>query len=124
MTMAFQSKQNEGDLSYPQSATVRNREVEEHEKDQNLTTEPSLHPVKSYSLQQVQSAGIPPVPEAEFKPTIRLVLAFGTLAVITLMVALDGTSLSVALPVGSSPTHPATCLSRWLIYMFRSWHAP
>lgn len=99
MTMAFQSKQNEGDLSYPQSATVRNREVEEHEKDQNLTTEPSLHPVKSYSLQQVQSAGIPPVPEAEFKPTIRLVLAFGTLAVITLMVALDGTSLSVALPI-------------------------
>lgn len=97
--MAFQSKQNEGDLSYPQSATVRNREVEEHEKDQNLTTEPSLHPVKSYSLQQVQSAGIPPVPEAEFKPTIRLVLAFGTLAVITLMVALDGTSLSVALPI-------------------------
>lgn len=99
MTMAFQSKQNEGDLSYPQSATVRNREVEEHEKDQNLTTEPSLHPVKSYSLQQVQSVGIPPVPEAEFKPTIRLVLTFGTLAVITLMVALDGTSLSVALPI-------------------------
>lgn len=35
----------------------------------------------------------------EFKPTTRLYVAFLTLAVITLMVALDGTSLSVALPV-------------------------
>lgn len=38
-------------------------------------------------------------PQAEFKPTLMLYLAFGTLAVITMMVALDGTSLSVALPV-------------------------
>ena len=35
----------------------------------------------------------------EFKPSKRLYVAFLTLAVITLMVALDGTSLSVALPV-------------------------
>lgn len=35
----------------------------------------------------------------EFKPSARIYLAFLTLAVITLMVALDGTSLSVALPV-------------------------
>lgn len=88
----------------PESAMVSNREFEEHGRDQNLSTEPSLNEVKSaYSLQQVRSAGIPPVPEAEFKATTRLYLAFGTLAVITLMVALDGTSLSVALPVGSLP---------------------
>ena len=37
----------------------------------------------------------------EFKPSARVWLAFLTLAVITLMVALDGTSISVALPVGS-----------------------
>ncbi len=37
----------------------------------------------------------------EFKPSARVYLAFLTLAVITLMVALDGTSLSVALPVSS-----------------------
>lgn len=37
--------------------------------------------------------------QPEFKPTLRFYLAFVTLAVITLMVALDGTSLSVALPV-------------------------
>ena len=37
--------------------------------------------------------------QPEFKPTPRFYLAFGTLAVITMMVALDGTSLSVALPV-------------------------
>ena len=43
----------------------------------------------------------------EFKPSARLYLAFLTLAVITLMVALDGTSLSVALPVCSEsfPKH-------------------
>jgi hypothetical protein len=41
-----------------------------------------------------------PEPEpVEWKPSKRLYVAFLTLAVITLMVALDGTSLSVALPV-------------------------
>ena len=44
----------------------------------------------------------------EFKPSARLYLAFLTLAVITLMVALDGTSLSVALPVNLDLT-PALC---------------
>ena len=38
-------------------------------------------------------------PPADFKPSLRLYLAFLTLAVITMAVALDGTSLSVALPV-------------------------
>lgn len=38
----------------------------------------------------------------EFKPSTRLYLAFLTLAVITMAVALDGTSLSVALPVSIS----------------------
>lgn len=40
----------------------------------------------------------------DWKPSKRLYVAFLTLAVITLMVALDGTSLSVALPVRSSNT--------------------
>ena len=35
----------------------------------------------------------------EWKPSSKLYVAFLTLCVITLMVALDGTSLSVALPV-------------------------
>ncbi|KAK3177197.1 hypothetical protein OEA41_008526 [Lepraria neglecta] len=52
------------------------------------STPPSLH--------QVQSAG---VPLDTFKVTPRLLVAFVTLSVITLMVALDGTSLSVALPI-------------------------
>ncbi|CAF9931189.1 MAG: hypothetical protein HETSPECPRED_007822 [Heterodermia speciosa] len=38
-------------------------------------------------------------PPADFKPSLRLYLAFLTLAVITMAVALDGTSLSVALPI-------------------------
>ncbi|KAL6715950.1 hypothetical protein ACLMJK_006912 [Lecanora helva] len=48
------------------------------------------------SLRQIQSIG---VPEDDFKPSKKLYIAFTTLAVITLMVALDGTSLSVALPI-------------------------
>ena len=48
------------------------------------------------SLKDVRSLG---APDVEFKPSRRLYVAFATLAVITLMVALDGTSLSVALPV-------------------------
>ena len=108
MAVTLEIKQNEGDLSFPQSAMVVNRELEEHENVQNLEEEPSIHQVNSAgTLQQVKSAGIPPVSEAEFNPTTRLYLAFGTLAVITLMVALDGTSLSVALPVGSLPIHPS-----------------
>ncbi|KAL8687737.1 MAG: hypothetical protein Q9218_006178 [Villophora microphyllina] len=47
------------------------------------------------NLSGVQEEG----PETEWKPSVRLYLAFSTLAVITMMVALDGTSLSVALPV-------------------------
>ena len=39
------------------------------------------------------------IPVEEWKPSSRLYVAFLTLCVITLMVALDGTSLSVALPV-------------------------
>lgn len=105
--MTLGCKKNGGGPSLPRSATVVNKEVV---GNGNTTTEPSLHQVKpSYSLQQVKSAGILPVPEAEFKPTTRLFLVFGTLAVITLMVALDGTSLSVALPVASCPQIPATC---------------
>ncbi|KAL8912871.1 MAG: hypothetical protein Q9172_007411 [Xanthocarpia lactea] len=45
-------------------------------------------------------AGAPgSVPDILWKPSRRLYLAFLTLAVITMMVALDGTSLSVALPI-------------------------
>ena len=97
MHVASETEQVEESLSFPPLATMVNKEVEDQ------THEPPLHQVESaHSLQPVKSAGIPPVPEAEFKPTLRLYLAFGTLAVITLMVALDGTSLSVALPVGFS----------------------
>lgn len=45
-------------------------------------------------------AGVPgAVPDFLWKPSPRMYLVFLTLAVITMMVALDGTSLSVALPV-------------------------
>ena len=40
----------------------------------------------------------------EFKPTLRFKLAFVSLAILTLMVALDATSISVALPVCNQNT--------------------
>ncbi|KAL8846330.1 MAG: hypothetical protein Q9221_008570 [Calogaya cf. arnoldii] len=44
--------------------------------------------------------GVPgSIPDLLWKPSPRMYLAFMTLAVITMMVALDGTSLSVALPI-------------------------
>lgn len=52
--------------------------------------------------------------EFEFKPDHRLWLAFGTLATLTMMVALDGTSISVALPV--SKTLPHGCRRRRMLY--------
>jgi len=62
--------------------------------DDSALTQSSLHQAKSVGVSEV-----------EFQPSRRLYVAFATLSVITLMVALDGTSLSVALPV-SLPTKP------------------
>ena len=64
----------------PQVSIVR------RDENDNASISPSLH--------QVESADVP-----DFKPTRKLYIAFSTLSVITLMVAMDGTSLSVALPV-------------------------
>ena len=58
---------------------------------QRYDTSPSITPESVEKL-----------PPPEWKPSMRLYVAFLTLAVITLMVALDGTSLSVALPVSES----------------------
>jgi predicted MFS family arabinose efflux permease len=52
-------------------------------------------------------------PAAEFKPTARLYLAFGALAVLTLMVALDGTSISVALPIIARKLHGTAIEAFW-----------
>ena len=69
-------------------AASRVSTTNEQENQNGSSAAPSLH--------QVKSAG---VPLEGFKATPRLYVVFATLSVITLMVALDGTSLSVALPV-------------------------
>ncbi|KAL8938260.1 MAG: hypothetical protein Q9211_003289 [Gyalolechia sp. 1 TL-2023] len=57
----------------------------------------------SRSTRNDSVAGIPGLhiegSEQQWTPSVRLYLAFATLSVITMMVALDGTSLSVALPL-------------------------
>jgi hypothetical protein len=47
--------------------------------------------------EQNSEASVPP--EQEFKPTLQFWLAFIPIAVLAMMVSLDGTSVSVALPV-------------------------
>jgi MFS family permease len=50
---------------------------------------------------------------APFKPSARFLLAFASLAVLTLMVALDGTSISVALPVIARRLHGSAIEAFW-----------
>ncbi len=50
---------------------------------------------------------------ADFKPTLRFWLAFVTLAVLTLMVALDGTTISVALPRIAKELHGTGIQAFW-----------
>jgi MFS family permease len=54
-----------------------------------------------------------PSPPAAFHPSRRLYLAFLSLAVLTLMVALDGTSISVALPTIATALHGTTIEAFW-----------
>ena len=49
----------------------------------------------------------------DFKPTTRFYLAFLALAVLTLMVALDGTSISVALPIIARTLHGTAIEAFW-----------
>lgn len=67
---------------------------------------PSPSPAPSVSKESTNSA-------VEFKPTARLYLAFGALAVLTLMVALDGTSISVALPIIARKLHGTAIEAFW-----------
>lgn len=66
-----------------------------------MSTDDGLHQ-RNDSSPSITPASEEKVPPPEWKPSVRLYVAFLTLAVITLMVALDGTSLSVALPVSRS----------------------
>ena len=63
----------------------------------NLTP-PSVKRVTSASKPRPVSAAIRPTP---YKPGLWLYLAFATLGILTIMVALDATALSVALPVST-----------------------
>lgn len=76
-------------------ATQRSDHQAEQAMEQPENTQHS-QPVSSSdsSTKSTHEGAVP-----EFKPTRRFYLAFVALAILTLMVALDGTSLSVALPI-------------------------
>lgn len=49
----------------------------------------------------------------KFQPSWRFLAAFGSLCILTLMAALDATSLSVALPVGNLLFKQNSCFSHY-----------
>jgi MFS family permease len=81
-----------------------NREAEKEVQDGARPSSPSV----ASSISEGSTDSV-----AEFKPTARLYLAFGALAVLTLMVALDGTSLSVALPIIARKLHGSAIEAFW-----------
>lgn len=88
-------------------APVPDNPIMEAEKElQDGARSESPSPASSVSKESSDAA-------AEFKPTARLYLAFGALAVLTLMVALDGTSISVALPIIARKLHGTAIEAFW-----------
>lgn len=76
--------------------------------------EPVPHSSSSSSLSESkQDPAAAAAAATAFKPTTRLVLAFSALAVLTLMVALDGTSISVALPTIADKLHGSALEAFW-----------
>lgn len=73
---------------------------------QNYIGDGSATPVSSSTAGTVRDA----LKGEEFKLSRRAMMIFFTLAVLTLMAALDGTSLSVALPVCSTSYLSDTCM--------------
>jgi MFS family permease len=61
----------------------------------------------------VQQNDAPPRPDLDFNPGWRFYLAFLSLTTITLMVALDATSLSVALPIMAKLLHGSAIQAFW-----------
>jgi hypothetical protein len=81
-----------------------NMEVEKDKRDGGRSVSPS--PASSMSKESADSV-------VDFKPTARLYLVFGALSVLTLMVALDGTSISVALPIIARKLHGTAIEAFW-----------
>ncbi len=79
-------------------------EPEKEVQEQGRDASPS--PASSISEESFDSV-------AEFTPSLRLYLAFGALCVLTLMVALDGTSISVALPIIARKLHGSAIEAFW-----------
>jgi hypothetical protein len=75
---------------------------------QSLRDEPKFEVPQTQPLQDSTSEhSSSPAPE-KFQPGWRFIAAFLSLCIITLMAALDATSLSVALPVSSLMSHHHT----------------
>lgn len=85
-TIPEELKSDTDPVREPTAATMA---VPVHGSDADST---SPTPSQKEQLEEIKAA-------EEFKPTLRFKLAFVSLAILTLMVALDATSISVALPV-------------------------
>ena len=96
-----ESAPSSGKVSGQEHAHTDSIQAGDTSEEQELGQEKQLaQKASSQSLADLDRE-ISGVAAEEFKPSKGIYIAFSTLSVITLMVALDGTSLSVALPVSS-----------------------
>lgn len=86
-------------------AQIEEKVPQEADTAPNQSSDPVSPSSSSISNKQDAAPG--------FKPTTRLVLAFAALAVLTLMVALDGTSISIALPTIAEKLHGSALEAFW-----------
>ena len=82
--------------------------------------EPKLEVPSLETIPNLSSDELDPKQSEKFEPGWRFLAAFGSLCIITLMAALDATSLSVALPVRCLLNKPSCC---WLT-IGRLWPKP
>lgn len=88
--------------------TLAAEAIVDGEKDAVSSPDPQLPSSSDSSIKSLQEDANP-----EFKPNRGFYLAFFALAVMTLMVALDGTSLSVALPIVAQALHGSALEAFW-----------
>lgn len=74
--------------------------MQDHSPDHNSDSNAS---VLDPSMDKHEEQAAAPIDAPEWKPGYRFKLAFAALAVLAIMVSLDGTSVSVALPVSEGP---------------------
>ncbi len=82
--------------------------------DENLSSQaPTLQNDNASTIEKPPSIPALENVQPEFKPTRGFILAFASIAIITLAAALDATSLSIALPIITQKLHGTAIEAFW-----------